>query len=129
MKAARAHVGLTLIEVLIAITILSVGLIGLVSGAVRAVAVVKVTREYQEAQWTLSRGDLEFPIEMAEEPEDIEVSGETYDNGMRYSREIDEDEDEDGLRVVRTRVTWNRGDREAMEVVERYVYFEPEEEK
>jgi hypothetical protein len=121
--------GLTLIEVLLAVTILGASLIGLVSGAVRAVAVMKVAREYQDAQWTMSRGDLDFPIEMAEEPEDAEVSGERYENGMTYSRAIEPDEDEDGLWLVRTRVTWNRGSREAAEEVLRIVYFEPEEEK
>jgi hypothetical protein len=122
----KARAGLTLIEVLLAVTILGASLIGLVSGAVRAVAVMKVAREYQNAQWTLSRGDLDFPIALAEEPEDVEVGGERYENGMTYSRAIEPDEDEDGLWVVRTRVTWRRGEREAAEEVLSVVYFEPE---
>lgn len=123
--------GMTLVEVMLAVAILSVGLSALLVAASRCIAVIRSARQYQEAQWVMGLGDLEHPIEITEETEDVmdfEVSDVEYTDGFVYSREIEDDEDEDGLYVVRTRVTWAGRARDLKEEVVGYIYFPEEEE-
>ena len=119
--------GFTLIEVLLAAVLLGVGLTVLLVGASRCLAVMQVARYYQEAEWVLGIGDLEHPILPTQEIDDMQVEAERYPNGFTYEREVEQDdEDEDGLHVVRTRVSWAYDDREAFEEVVSYVLV-PEE--
>jgi len=118
--------GMTLIEVILAVTILSLGLSVLLSAAVKCLAVMKIAGRYQVAQWTRGLGDLEHPILEIEEIEDAKVDEVEYGEGYLYSREVDDDEDEDGLYVVRTRVSWSEGERDVLDEVVRYVWH-PEE--
>lgn len=120
--------GLTLIEMLLAITILGGSLVALLTAASRCLSVMKRARVYQEAQWTLGRGEVDFPLAEIEEIEDIEVADEHYENGYIFSREVEEDEDEDGLHIVRTRVRSEHDRREAIEEVVQYLLIPPEEE-
>ena len=117
--------GLTLIEVMLATLILSVGLSMMLTASARCLTVMRRSREYQRAQWALNRGMLEHPILFAEKIEEQDVDGEDYD-GYVFSREIEDDEDEDGLFVVRTWVTWPSGGREMKEEVVEVVYQKPE---
>jgi prepilin-type N-terminal cleavage/methylation domain-containing protein len=114
--------GLTLIEVILAVTILSLGLSVLLSTAAKCLAVLKMARLYQEAHWVRGMGDLEHPVAEADKPEDIAVDREPFPNGMEYAREVDDDEDEDGLYVVRTRVTWAENEREGSDELVAYVW-------
>jgi len=122
----RGRRGLTLIEVVLAVAILSVGLSFLLAAASKCIAVMKVSGKYQRAQWIRGRGELEFPLAEAEELDDMEVEPYEYDNGLSFSREVGDDDDEDGLYVVRTRVSWSEHGRESFEEVVRYVWH-PEE--
>jgi len=118
---------MTLIEVLLAVAILGASLVGLLAAASRCLAVLKVAREYETAQWTLGLGEADYPLVTTGRLEELEVPGETYPNGYTFVREIEEDTDEDGLHVVRTRVVW--GIREAQRVEEVVGYLlHPEEE-
>lgn len=121
--------GLTLIEVVLAVAILSVGLSFLLAAASKCIAVMKVSGKYQRAQWVRGRGELEFPLAEAEELEDIEVEPYDYEDGLTFSRTVDEDDDEDGLFVVKTRVSWSEHGRESFEEVVRYVWYPDEVEK
>jgi len=111
----------TLVEVLLAIVMLSIGLTVLLTGAVRCMAAISRSKEYQEAQWSLGQGEAEYPLIVTDDPKDLEVEGEVFDNGHTFSRTVDEDEDEDGLYVVRTTVTWWDRGRESKEEVVRYL--------
>ncbi len=123
----RKH-GLTLVEVILAAAILGIGLTVLLTAASRCLAVMKQAKNYQAALWTLNMGEVEYPMIATNELEDLVVDGHEFDNGFIYSREVDEeDEDEDGLHEVRTRVTWKGRGSEMVEEVVQYVYREPED--
>ena len=126
MKPVVRKRGMTLIEVLLASVILGTGLTALLTAASRCLVVMRRSQEYQQAQWAMTRGELEFPIIYAEDIMDQGVSGEDYD-GYTFSREVEDDEDEDGLYLVRSRVTWESAGREKVEEVAEYVY-QPESE-
>jgi Tfp pilus assembly protein PilV len=118
--------GLTLVEVLLAVAILGAGLTIMLTGAARCVSVMKVSKKYQEARWTLQRGELEYPVSVTNEIEDIKVSPQTYPNGLTFERDVDDEptaeEEQDGLYVVRSKVTWTEKGRELSEELVRYVY-------
>jgi prepilin-type N-terminal cleavage/methylation domain-containing protein len=112
-RAGRS--GMTLIEVLLAAVILGAGMTVLLTAA---------SRQYQDAQFILSRGEADFPAVIRDGVEDLEVDDERYPGGFVFSRTVDDDEDEDHLWALRTRVTWSdRGRRPYHEVV-RYVYYD-----
>jgi len=125
MRNRKTRAGLTLVEVILAAAILSVGLTVLLTAATRCLAVLKVSGKYQTAQWVLGMGDLENPLRMTEEMtvEDLEVGPVEYTDGYTYERIVEDDEDEDDLYLVRTRVSWADRGREAIEEVLSYVYY------
>lgn len=124
MQHEKSRHGLTLIEVLLAIAILGAAMTVLLTGAARCLAVSKVARQYQRAQWALKMGELEHPLIVTNKIEELEVSGETYDHDFTFSREIEEEaeDDDDGLFVVRTRVVWSDKGADMKEEVVQYVY-------
>ena len=123
--------GLTLIEVLMAVLILSIGLTVLLTGASRCLAVMRVAKSYQQVQWTLGMGEIEFPFIVEEEIEELNVDPVEYDNGFSFSREVEEEPEEeelqDDLYVVWTYVTWMDRGSERRESFARYFYYEEEE--
>jgi len=132
--------GFTLIEVLIATMILASGLMVLMSGLGNCAQIMQLAKEYQDAQYVLSLAELKYPIEETEDvEEDVpvepvratelveDVDRKTYEMLERYTfeRTVDEKELEtnqwdDGLYVVRTRVIWGPGPDQSEELV-RYV--------
>ncbi|MFC1462201.1 prepilin-type N-terminal cleavage/methylation domain-containing protein [Verrucomicrobiota bacterium] len=121
MRQATNNSGMTLIEVLLASVILGTGLMVLLTGASRCLAVVHKAKNYQIAQWTLNMGELDYPVIDTNDVMALAVSAFEYDNGFTFERLIDDDEDEDGLYVVRTVVSWPERGRVAREEVVRYV--------
>jgi prepilin-type N-terminal cleavage/methylation domain-containing protein len=126
LRAGRA--GLTLIEVLLAVSILGVAFTALLTGASRCLAAIRKAKYYQDAQWTLAMGEADHPMLETNDVESLNVSAETYDNGLVYTREVEDDEDEDGLYLVRARVMWTDKGHEAYEEVVSYIY-QPEEDE
>ena len=124
-QRVRSRSGLTLIEVLLATLILGVALSMMLTASARCLTVMRRSREYQRAQWALNRGMLDHPILFTEKIEEQDVDGEDYD-GYVFSRKVEDDEDEDGLYVVRSRVTWPSGGRELTEEIVEVVYQKPE---
>jgi len=123
-RTRKAADGFTLVEVLLAVVILSVGLTALLTGAARCIAVMKTAKSYQDAIWTLNKGEAEHPLTVVtNDIKSLEVSNEEYPNGFSYSREVEDDEDEDGLYVVRARATWSEKGRESKEEVVSYVMY------
>jgi len=128
MKSSK---GLTLIEVLMAVIILSISMTALLIASSRCIAVMTAARDYQAARWILQTKQLEHPIlyETIEEIEDIEVGLEADDNGFSFERIVEDDDDEDNLYLVRSIVSWkNKGYLAKEEYIE-YIWFVSEDEE
>lgn len=119
--------GFSLLEVLVAIIMLSLGLTGLFNSLNICMRMIKLSRDRQEVMYVFSLGDLTYPLS---DVEDIEEDGEVtpdYDlkEGYCFTRTVDEreepedDAEDDKLFVVRTVVSWNNG--EEKEEIVRYV--------
>lgn len=120
MIQRREKSGMTLIEVTLATTILVVGLTALLTGASRCLSVMKSSKRYQDAVWTLERGMLDYPLFVTNDVKSLEVDGVSYDE-YEFRRIVEDDEDEDKLYLVRTEVSWLAGDRRMVEEVLQYV--------
>ena len=132
--------GFTLIEILIATMILSLGLMTLMVSLGNCAAMMTLSKEYQDAQYVFSLGELEYPIvESADVEKELPVDpvngaelSEAADRktmemleAYTFERTVDEKELEtnqvdDNLYVVRTRVSWGPGADQCEELV-RYV--------
>jgi hypothetical protein len=122
-RGARA--GVTLVEVLLAVFILGTCLLGIMQGITACVGVFDASRFVKQASNVLARGDAEHPLYVKTDPvEDLAVApdGSLLD-GWTYERECLEDEDEDGLFLVRTRVARGRGGEGNEKICERLVWF------
>ncbi|MGQ9661034.1 MAG: type IV pilus modification PilV family protein [Kiritimatiellia bacterium] len=82
--------GLTLIEVVLAALLLSVGMTALLVAASRCLAVIKRAAIYQSGQWVLGTGEAEHPIdEETEDPEeDWRVEETEYPENFTFAREV-----------------------------------------
>lgn len=134
----RGRDGFTLIEILLATVILSLGLVGLMGGLGNCARMMSLSKEFQDAQYVFSLGERCYPIPPVEEitePEDderlnidpvtaeemmndleMDVSRETLANyeGFTFERSVDEKEletgeEDDNLYLLRTRVSWGSG--------------------
>jgi len=119
--------GFTLIEILIATMILAFGLMALMAGLSNCAAMMSLAKEYQSAQYVFSLGELKYPLvesDAVEEEVPVEPDADLVE-GYVFERTVDEkdletNEVDDGLFVVRTRVSWGTGDDQFEELV-RYV--------
>lgn len=125
----RSRAGLTLIEVMLTMVILTIGGIVLISSVSQCLAVVRAARLYNHAHTLLARIELEHPLF----DEDVQVgtergrfSGAEYGNfeWMRVTEVVGDEEDR--LFEVRTRVSWARRGQTGFEEVTYYRYA-PEE--
>ena len=119
--------GFTLIEVLIATMILSLGLLVLMTGLGNCANMITLAKDFQKAQYVFSLGELAYPIEETDDVEkDVPVSPDSsLVDGFDFERTVDKkelatNEVDDELYTVRTIVTWGRGDDQREELV-RYV--------
>jgi prepilin-type N-terminal cleavage/methylation domain-containing protein len=120
-KGARR--GFTLVEMLLAVTILGSGLVALLIGASRCIAVMRMARDYQTAQWVLTQGEAVHFSVATNSIEDLEVHGDSgLVEGFTFSRHVEPDDNADGLCVVRTRVSWHERGREIVEEVAGFVH-------
>ena len=77
-----------------------------------------------------SQAEVEYPLIVTNELEDIEVPLMTLDNGMTFERVVEEDdEDEDDLYVVTTRVGWSSRGAERFDEVVQYVYHKDDDDE
>jgi prepilin-type N-terminal cleavage/methylation domain-containing protein len=118
----RRRAGLTLIEVMIAMAILGIGIFVLLESAAKCLAIIRLTKNYHTARTVLDQGELEHPIiEKEDEVYNLDVSPVSYENGFTFSRTA-EASDQEGLMVVRTRVSWADKGSNRMEEVVSYLY-------
>ncbi len=116
--------GMTLIEVLIALVILSVGVSSMMLAMSRCLAVVRTARNRETARGLIQRVDIEYPIEDAD-LEEFSESGDFEElEGYTWLREIlmVDEEERPGLFLVTTRIQWSEKGREAFEEITIYKY-------
>jgi prepilin-type N-terminal cleavage/methylation domain-containing protein len=119
--------GFTLIEVLIATVILAMGLMTLMTGLSNCAAMMLLSKQYQDAQYVFSLGELKYPMKESTDVEDdlvVDPDAELVE-GYTFERTVDEkdldtNQVDDGLYLVRTRVTWGTG-KDQFEELARYV--------
>ena len=122
--ARLSRSGMTLLEVLLAVAILGVCLVGLMQGMTAGVATFHESVFVRQSLNVLARGDAEHPMVVSNDPtEDLAVSPDSsLLEGWTYERECLEDEDEDGLFEVRTRVAQGHGGEGNERTVVRLIY-------
>ncbi len=133
--------GFTLVEVLLATVILSFGLMSLMAGLSSCALMMTLSKEYQDAQYVFSLGELKYPIlESSDVEEELPVDPVSGDEltdsadmktlemleAYTFERTVDEKELEtnevdDNLYVVRTRVSWGERGPDQCEELVRYV--------
>ncbi len=131
MKRKRKTIGgMTLIEVLMSVAILSLGLVMMLTAISRCLGVLRISEHYHKALWALSAGEADFPLIRTRDskPEDFEVSAQDYD-GIRFERlmedpDAESEESANRLVVLRTRLSWDARGREQVEEVVRYVLYQ-----
>ena len=121
MKTKR---GLTLIEVILAVAILGVCMTVLLASVSRCLAAIGSVRDYQTAQAALGLGEVEHPLLIEEDIDELVVDDVEYFEKYVFSREVDEKDpdEEDGLYVLRTKIAWTKRGRKPFHEVVRYVY-------
>lgn len=125
----RGRSGMTLVEVLLASALLGLGLVTLLGGLTSCLAIMRASREYQQAQWALSLGELVHPLTVAKDLEELEVppddslvEGFTFERTLDDKEVVDEAED-DGLYTVRTRIFWGTGGEGQSDELVSYVWM------
>lgn len=121
--------GFTLIEAMIALMLLTVGLLVLLTGASRCLAVMRSAKNYQTAQWVMGCGEAEHPLAYTNDITDLVVDPPiTYLDTFKFGRTVKEkdeslpEERKDYLYIITTRVSWSEKGDEASEEVVRYIY-------
>ena len=119
---------MTLVEVLLAVVILGIALGGLVEAASRALAVVRQARNYEMARRMLGRVDAENPLRLLDEIQAGQTSG-TFPGGpagWSWTRTLEDlgadDEEQEGLFRLTTRVSWGTGERRSQEEAVQMLY-------
>ena len=116
--------GFTLIEVLIATMILAMGLLTLMTALGNCAAMMTLSKEFQDAQYVFSLGALKYPMkestdveeELVVDPDSDLVEGYVFERTVD-EKELEKNEVDDGLYLVRTRVTWGSGKNQYEELV------------
>ena len=116
--------GMTLVEVLLALVILSIGVTSLMIAMSRCLSVVGAARNREVARALILRVDIEFPLDEAEIDE-LSESGEFEDHaGFAWFRDIVivDEEERPGLFQVTTRVQWAERGRDTFEEITVFKY-------
>ncbi len=119
--------GFTLVEILLATSILAFGLLAILAGLTNCAAMMTLSKEYQDAQYVFSLGELKYPMlestdvedEVPVDPDSDLVEGYVFERTVE-EKELDTNEVDDGLYVVRTKVSWGSAPEQSEELV-RYV--------
>jgi hypothetical protein len=120
-----SRLGLTLVEVILAIAILGLGIAGMVAAAAKCLAVARQARNYETAREALARVELKYPVELEEKIMDAADSG-TLDrpyDGYSWRREVEEvGLEEDTLFKITTTIAWSDSGRNSEETIVTFVY-------
>lgn len=121
---------MTLIEVLMALAILTVAAGVLMTATSRCLAVVRTAKNYYEARRILEIGELEYPLLLVKKknekdlkPLNLRVGPIEYPNGFSYQRTSERNTEKEDLVTIHNRVTWSAKGRESFEEVTTYFYY------
>lgn len=123
-KPSPSKKGFTLLEVLAALVIVSIGITSLLIGMTRCLVTVKTIHTRDTARHLLTRVELENPLDK----KTIEAGSDAGDfedeERFRWHRTIEmvDEEERPGLFLVTTRVEWSQQNRAAQEEVVSYCY-------
>ena len=121
--------GFTLVEVLLAVVILSLGMMVILTATSRCLAVMKKAQTYQNAIWALNATEADHPLTaVTNDIKNLEVSDAKYGE-FTYTRTIGDDKDDDGLYPVHSRVSWTEKGHESFEEVVCYVLYLEDKQK
>ena len=123
-RKSSSRRGMTLIEVLIALVILSIGVSSLMLAMSRCLAVVRTARNRNVAHNLLRLVEMEYPIDKTSIEEGWE-SGDFEDmEGYTWLREVVmvDEEERPGLFLVTTRVQWAEKGKDAFEEIITFKY-------
>jgi prepilin-type N-terminal cleavage/methylation domain-containing protein len=130
IRSSKSRLGLTLIEVMLAVVILGIGSGVLLLATARCLAISTKAQRYSTAQRLIGQVDAEHPLTRA--TMDAGTGSGTFDDDPDYQweREITEPENENrnGLFTVRTRVSWSNRGRNSFEEVITWHFIKPEKE-
>jgi len=136
----RLQKGFTLVEILIATMILSIGIMVLLTGVGNCAKMMLLSKQFQEVQYIFTLVDLKYPIEATDKVEEdlpiasvsatelVEVASPQIREVLeRYTferiveeKELETNQVDDGLYIVRSIVTWGPADDDREELL-RYV--------
>ncbi len=117
--------GMTLVEVLIAVFILGLSVAGLLTAISQCASAFSIARRTQRLHAVLDRAEIVHPLLWGDDPvSDLSVESDGgIEDGYTFSRECEEDEDEDGLLVVTSTVRAVEGGHGSVLRVVRYIYY------
>lgn len=117
--------GMTLVEVLMAVFILGVAVAGLLQALSQCASAFTIARRTQELHNVLDAAEIVHPVLFEEDPvNDLAVSSDSsIADGYTFSRECEEDEDEDGLYLVTSTVKADGGGWGSTLTIHRYIYY------
>ena len=117
--------GLTLVEVLLAVFILGVCLVGIMEGMTACMEVFRAAGVVRQGANLIARGDSEHPFFVKNDPvDDLEVPADgSLLEGWTYERTVEDDEDEAGLYVVTVAARKGRGGPGSELVVTRLLHW------
>ena len=123
-RSAYNKKGMTLIEVLIALVILSIGVSSMMVAMSRCLSVVRTARNREVARGLLRRVDIEYPIERKTMEESSESGDFEETEGYSWERDIlmVDEEERPGLFLVTTRGQWSERGRDSFEEITTYKY-------
>jgi len=131
-RFSGSRAGMTLIEVLLAITLLGIGLSSMVVGSTRCLAVARQARNYEMARRLIPQVEIESPLDP--DDEGLKESEDSGDFGLdapgfKWERAVRQiGEEEDGLFEIVTKVTWSDDSRASHETLTTWQY-DPSTEK
>ncbi len=140
VKRRASRRGLTLIEVLMALTIMGIGIAGLVAAASRCLAVARQAKNYENARRLLGDVEMKWQEHLLEldEEEALEADSESWSfeppfesyTGLWELEEVSQeaDDENEGLFKLRLRISWSERGQENYEEVVTYLYS-PDETK
>lgn len=121
---------MTLIEVLMALAILTVAAGVLMTATSRCLAVVRTAKNYYEARRILETAELEYPLLVIQKKNEkdlkalnLNIGPIDYPPAFSYQRRSERNPDKEDLMIVRSRVTWSAKGQDAFEEVTSYLYY------
>ena len=116
--------GLTLIEVLLSLVILSIGISSMMFAMNQTLSIIRTARNQEIAQNLLRQIDIEFPVEKVDFAESLESGNFSDIENYSWQREILflDEEQRPGLFITKKRVIWEERGKTKFEEIELYTY-------